>query len=210
MLHTVIDKQDEDPDASYFFSALRIIGQLADSYLICEGKEGIICIDQHAAHERVVFEKLKKQRALDCISSQQFLFPQQVELDYSFNEIMKELKEPLNNLGFEIEFYGGNTWNIRSVPEGLTNIDCHKLLRDILEETATMIKSSMIASLEDEILKLVACRASVTVNMTLKEEEIRALLHDLDLYGRAGRCPHGRPFYRIISLKEVRRMFGRQ
>jgi DNA mismatch repair protein MutL len=197
------------PTGENFFGSLKIIGQYLNTYILCEGASGIVCIDQHAAHERITFEKLKLQRSRGQIESQQLMFPLQMELDYTYNEIMKELQAPLKELGMEVVHFGENTWNIRSLPAFMRDIDGRILLKGILDETAAMIKSSRLSNIDEEILKLLACHSSVRANMALEREEIQALLKDMDNFGQAGRCPHGRPFYRIISSREVRRMFGR-
>ena len=192
-----------------FFSSLSIIGQFHASYLLCQEKDNLVIIDQHAAHERVAFERLRAQFASGKVASQGLLFPETVDFSFGEAATLREHREDLSRLGFELEPFGGSTWLLKEVPYLLAQGDCLGTLRDILEELRGVGRSSAFGDLAEEAMTTIACHSVVRGKRPLAPPEMAALFTQMDEAGFAANCPHGRPVYRVLSLVEIERMFKR-
>ena len=192
-----------------FFSALAVIGQYHASYLLCQDGENLVMIDQHAAHERVAFEKLRTQLQSGKIASQGLLFPETVE--FSFGEVatIREHRAELERLGFDLEPFGGATWLLKEVPCLLSGVECVETLRDILEELRGVGRSRAFSDVAEEALTTIACHSVVRGKHTLAQPEIAALFAQMDGADFAANCPHGRPVYKVLSLGDIEKMFKR-
>ena len=186
---------------------LRLIGQVGSAYLVAEGPDGLYLIDQHAAHERILFERFMGQRS-QKISSQALLDPATVELNSASARLLGEQAEVMANLGFDIEPFGPNTFKIRSMPSLLAGSDPVAAVRSVIEdfeEDETPLKNEI----EAKIIGRVCKRAAVKAGKVLSIEEQKALLRDLEACQSPRTCPHGRPTMIHLSIDLLERQFGR-
>ncbi len=191
------------------FSDLTFIGQFDNTYLLCESADGMVIIDQHAAHERIYFEQLKKQAASKRMASQRLLAPETVEFGFREAEILQHLIPELAAYGLEIEPFGGNTFVISAVPVILADREIAPLLRSLTENTATVGLSSDMEQAVEACLISIACHAVIRARQKLNTTEIAALLHQLDACQNPGNCPHGRPTYVEWPRSVIEKAFGR-
>ncbi len=198
------------PEENGFFSSLRILGQYHQSYLLCQDGDDLILIDQHAAHERVGFEKLKKSYLSGAVSSQSLLFPEVLELDFRSANALGEQRSALERLGFEIEPFGGNSFALKAIPQLLADCAAVQLVTDVALELERIGKAGELETSIDEVLILMACHGVIRANQALTAEEMRSLLRELDQVDFKGNCPHGRPIQQRLTLAEIERLFRRQ
>jgi len=187
---------------------LRLVGQIASTYLVAEGPDGLYLIDQHAAHERVLFEKLMLQRQ-SGIPSQGLLHPAPVDLPPASARLVGDKLEMLARLGFEIEPFGPSTYLVRSIPQVLAGMDPGAALR-VLVEDFEEDETPLQAEIEAQIVARVCKRAAVKAGHTLTPLEQSALLDDLQACRSPRTCPHGRPTMIHPSLDLLERQFGRK
>jgi DNA mismatch repair protein MutL len=188
---------------------LRVLGQLAQCYIVAEGPEGMYLIDQHAAHERVVYEKLLSQQGAATVRVQALLEPLTVELTPGQADELELWLEPLRRLGFEVEPFGGNTALVRGVPTTLGRIDVRMTLAGILDDLA--MDQEPLADEIDARLAAAACkRGAVKAGQTLALEEMRALVRQLEETTSPRTCPHGRPTMILLGQSWLEREFGRR
>lgn len=192
-----------------FFSGLRLVGQYHNSYLICQDGPDLLLIDQHAAHERVGFERLRSQWREGRIERQNLLFPPVLEFSPVEQGQLQESLQSLALLGFDLEPFGGNSFVLKAVPQLLAGSDAEQLIRDVAAELASLGRSTLVEEALDKVLILMACHQMVRANQALTTEQIRALLHDLDSIDFSAQCPHGRPIMHRLSLAEVEKFFHR-
>ncbi len=193
-----------------YFSSLKIVGQIGELYIVCESGEGMILIDQHAAHERLNYEKLKRAQSENGRQERQkLLLPITLELSPYEARIMKEYLEELGNLGIEIEEFGKDSFVIRSIASMLETKDIKGLMKDILGEIASMDKEKSLTDRQDNIIATIACHSSIRASEKLNHQKIISLLGQLDKADFPHSCPHGRPVAREISFEELDKMFKR-
>jgi DNA mismatch repair protein MutL len=192
------------------FSSLDYVAQIAGTYLAFIAPDGLVLMDQHAAHERVLFEKLKQVSPEKEDERQTLLIPEIINLSPSDYSLFVEYAETLRDVGLEWEYYGGNTVLVKSIPAILADIDLKTIIADIIEEVAKTGKSSGVEGIRDTIFTLLACKAAVKANHKLTESEVATLCKDLDSAPFASTCPHGRPLYVKFSIKDFERMFKRR
>lgn len=195
--------------AQGFFASLEILGQYHNSYLLCQDCHDLIVIDQHAAHERIGFERLKRQWQSGRIESQQLLFPCILELSFQEATQLQQQLGQLERFGFEIEPFGGNSFAVKGVPQLLRNRDAGSLVRDLIAELIDLGNSQRLTEAVDEILILLSCHGMIRANQSLNRPEIKALLDDLDGVDFSAQCPHGRPVMHRLTLTEMERFFKR-
>ncbi|MBI2962577.1 MAG: DNA mismatch repair endonuclease MutL [Deltaproteobacteria bacterium] len=191
------------------FSSLRVVGQVFDGYLVCEGDGEIVLIDQHAAHERVAFERLRAARAAGRVETQAMLVPQPVETAAGDAELLGAAGEELAGCGLEIEPFGERSVLVRAVPALLPVGSIVPLVRAIAADLAHAERSAALEARTDGLLATIACHSVVRVGQRLSEVEMRALLAAMDSIDRDASCPHGRPVARRIARGELERRFGR-
>ena len=191
------------------FSSLRIIGQLHNTYIVCESEDGLVLIDQHAAHERFVFESLKAAYSRSAITTQGLLVPETLELNHREAGILEALIKDLRNMGLEIEPFGGNTYLIKSVPVLLAGRPIKPLVMEIVEKAAEIGLASGVHRGVDECLTIMACHGAIRANQKLADEQMKALLEQLDTLENASHCPHGRPTYIHRTMRQVEKDFKR-
>jgi DNA mismatch repair protein MutL len=192
-----------------FFASLQVLGQYNQTYLLCQDRHDLILIDQHAAHERIGFERLKRQWRDGRIESQQLLFPEMLELSHQEIAQMLQQLARLAQLGIEIEPFGGTSFAIRAVPHILHATDVVSLVRDVVAELVVVGKSELIEDAIERILILMACHGMIRANQALNPQETRALLSELDMVDFSAQCPHGRPVMHRLTLSAVERLFKR-
>ncbi|NOY13420.1 MAG: DNA mismatch repair endonuclease MutL [Deltaproteobacteria bacterium] len=193
-----------------FFTRLQILGQYHQSYLLCQDTDDLILVDQHAAHERIGFEKLRHAYAVGSVPSQALLFPQILELDYRSAMALEEHRAELERLGFEVEPFGGKSFALKSIPQVLADRDVGQLVIDVALELEKVGRAGQLEESIDEVLILMACHGVIRANQALTTEEGKALLRELDQIDFKANCPHGRPVMQRLTLTEVERLFRRQ
>jgi DNA mismatch repair protein MutL len=196
-------------DAPGPFSSLHVVGQVFDGYLVCEGEGELWLIDQHAAHERVAFERLRAARRRGRVERQAMLIPQVVEVATGEAELLAGAAEELAACGLEVEPFGDRTVLVRSVPGPFPATSIAPLLRAVAADLADVERSDAVAARSDALLATIACHSVVRVGQKLRESEMRALLTAMDEIEMNSNCPHGRPVARRMSRAELERRFGR-
>ncbi|MFZ5995408.1 MAG: DNA mismatch repair endonuclease MutL [Thermodesulfobacteriota bacterium] len=191
-------------------SDLRLIGQLAASYLLCQSEEGLIIIDQHAAHERILFESLKDRLRKGGIDSQQLLFPVTLELARSEREALSGHLTDFAALGMEIAPFGGETFVIRAAPAIVAGRDIKELVESALAIMASAGGAFLNERLLNDILALMACHAAIKAGQPLTVEEMESLLQQLNSCPVSSNCPHGRPIQQIYTYYELEKGFKRK
>jgi DNA mismatch repair protein MutL len=195
--------------AEGFFSSLHIIGQFRAAYILCQDQSDLVLIDQHAAHERVVFEELRRSFTNSAVESQQLLFPETLELLPNESTVLQEQQLFLARLGFELEHFGGNTWLLNSLPLALSGHNYLQALRDLLEEMTAIGASRNLAEKTDDILATIACHSVVRGERHLSTEEIQHLFRSMDRTDFSAHCPHGRPAVSRIPVRDIEKLFKR-
>ncbi len=187
---------------------LRLVGQVAATYLIAEGPDGLYLVDQHAAHERVLFERFLAQKETN-IPAQQLLEPVAVDLPPASARALADQLPALQRLGFQVEEFGSKSFLVRAIPGLLSGMDpaaaLHVLVEDF-EEDETPLQNEV----EARIIARVCKRAAVKAGQTLSTEEQRTLLEDLEACNSPRTCPHGRPTMIHLSVDLLERQFGRK
>ncbi len=198
------------PVSSLGFPSLRILGQVHGTYLLCETPDTLILIDQHAAHERIGFEELKAQLEKGEVEKQQLLIPQNFDLRPSQGEILKKYLEELGAVGLEIEFFGGNTFILRSIPVLLMGTDIVELVGDLIDSLQSVGKLTPLRERIHDVLERMACHRQVRAGDRLSVEEISALIETMKTSPHAGQCPHGRPSILSVPFDDVEKWFKRK
>jgi DNA mismatch repair protein MutL len=188
---------------------MRIIGQAHGTFLICEQEEGLIFIDQHAAHERIVFERLKAEREAGALPVVQLLLPLLMDVTAEESFLLSSFAEDFLSLGFEIDAAGGGTYAIRSLPSGVDREEAPGLLREMLSQIAVARKEKKEVGVPDALLVTLACHTAVRGNFSLRREEMEELVGKLAPFSLAATCPHGRPVFYILTREELNRQFKR-
>jgi DNA mismatch repair protein MutL len=192
-----------------FFASLRVIGQVFEGYLVCESGESLLVIDQHAAHERVTFERLRRAYADGGVARQRLLVPTVVDVGAQAAPLLADRLVDLENLGFELEPFGGSSFAVRAVPALLGDGDPATLVRDLAEEFTEVGRSRRLTEAAESVLARLACHSAVRVGQSLGPDQIRALLAAMDHVDFAGNCPHGRPAYITLPRSDLERLFKR-
>ena len=188
---------------------LRLIGQIGSTYLVSEGPDGLYLIDQHAAHERVLFEKLMAQYEKRNVPSQALLEPERVTLPPSQAALLEGQLELLNRFGFQVESFGPNTVQVRTMPTLFTGSDASSALRALVEDFEED-ESPLQDEIESRVAARVCKRMAVKAGQALSNEEQHALLTDLENCDSPRTCPHGRPTMIHLSVDMLERQFGRK
>jgi DNA mismatch repair protein MutL len=198
------------------FEDLRLLGQLLGTYLLLEEKRGLLLVDQHAAHERVLYERLRAAWLEGRVEGQGLLVPTTVEVDAAALTVLVEHGEVIHALGFEVEPFGERTLAIRAVPALLAERDPIGLIRGLVDELrsgaelgAVMRPGTRILEGADHLFASMACHSARRAGEVLHPKEQRALLESVDAIPWAPSCPHGRPVAVPITLSEIERRFGR-
>ncbi|MEM6888600.1 MAG: DNA mismatch repair endonuclease MutL [Pseudomonadota bacterium] len=184
-------------------------GQVHENYIIAQTASGLVIVDQHAAHERLVYEKLKGQMAKNGVAAQALLIPEIIELSADDCARLLEVADDLARLGLGIEPFGGSAIAVRETPAILGEVNAHALVRDILDELAELGSVTSLQARIDAILSRVACHGSVRSGRWMQADEMNALLREMEATPNSGQCNHGRPTYVELKLSDIERLFGR-
>ncbi len=190
-------------------AGIRILGQMQDSYIIACDSSGLLIIDQHVAHERVLYERLAEAMLKNSLEVQGLLVPITFELAPHQIAVLERVLPELTRNGFHVERFGGNTILIRSVPAIAKDADCRKMLTEILEGLELEDRACDVTRIRDRIAVDMACRAAIKVHMPLTMEKMQWLIDELSQTRIPTNCPHGRPIILRFSLYEIERNFGR-
>ncbi|NJM81770.1 MAG: DNA mismatch repair protein MutL, partial [Tabrizicola sp.] len=184
--------------------------QLHENYIVAQTATGMVIVDQHAAHERLVYEKLKRQMAETGIRAQALLIPEIVDLSLTDAARLIALAPELARIGLGVEPFGGSAVAIRETPAILGPISAAALIHDILDELADLGDSGLLRSRIDAVLSRMACHGSVRSGRQLRADEMNALLREMEATPLSGQCNHGRPTYVELKLTDIERLFGRR
>lgn len=185
------------------------IAQLKGIYILAENAQGMIVVDMHAAHERVVYERMKLAVAAEGLQAQPLLVPQSIALSQKEADHVEQFAETFTALGFLIERAGPESVMVRQVPVALNKADVETLIRDVLSDLIEYGNSKRISEHMNEILSTMACHGSVRANRRLSIPEMNALLRDMEITERSGQCNHGRPTWTMMSLDDLDKLFMR-
>jgi len=184
--------------------------QVHENYIIAQTATGMVIVDQHAAHERLVYERLKRQMAETGIKAQALLIPEIVELSPSDAQRLLDAAPDLATLGLTIEPFGGHAIAVREIPAILGNTSAAALLRDVLDELSDLGQSQSLQTKIEAVLSRMACHGSIRSGRQMRAEEMNALLREMEATPHSGQCNHGRPTYVELKLHDIERLFGRR
>ncbi len=191
------------------FSSFTVLAQLHKTFILVSTPRGLGIIDQHAAHERIAFERLSAQYRNRRIERQMLLFPVRIDLNPRQKAAMLEFTDDIHDLGFELEDFGGDSIQVKEAPEILAGGDIAATVRDLLDDFAEVSGSRAVQESVDHRLATMACHSVVRANDSLNYENMMALLRQMDEVDFAASCPHGRPVFIEITQEELERRFGR-
>jgi len=198
------------PEAAEAFPLGAARGQLHETYVIAQTRDGIVVVDQHAAHERLVYERLKRALAEGGVARQGLLVPEVVEMAAGAVERLIARSDELARLGLELEPFGPGAVAVRAVPAALGTCDAQGLVRDLADEIAELGTATALAERLDHISATMACHGSVRAGRRLSVTEMNALLREMEATPHSGQCNHGRPTYVELKLADIERLFGRR
>jgi DNA mismatch repair protein MutL len=201
---------DEDAPAGLeSLASLKPVGQIRDSFILAINSQGLWIIDQHVAHERILFERICNQRLARSPEKQQLLMPLIVELTPGQMAVFAEISDELNRNGFEVEPFGSRTIAVKTTAAGVTPGDVEHLLHEILEQFEREQQSLNLDRIRTSIAASIACHAAIKVNMPLEQNKMEWLLSELAKTDCPMSCPHGRPVVLRYSVKDIQRAFKR-
>lgn len=192
---------------SYPLGAAR--AQLHETYIVAQTADGLVIVDQHAAHERLVYERMKQQMAEKGIARQKLLLPEVVELDSASAQQLLTRQEELSEMGLVIESFGDASIVVRETPALLGEVDVQALIRDLADSLAEFGEALALKEKIEHVCGTMACHGSVRAGKQLKLDEMNALLRQMEATPHSGQCNHGRPTYVELKLKDIERLFGR-
>ena len=199
---------DNEAYEAYPLGAAR--GQLHATYIIAQTADGIVIVDQHAAHERLVYERMKRDLASQGVARQGMLIPEVVELDEPATARLATRFEELAELGLVIEAFGPGAVVVREVPALLGDCDIQELVRDLADDLAEYDDSLALRERLEEVCSTMACHGSVRAGRILNVTEMNALLREMEATPHSGQCNHGRPTYVELKLADIEKLFGRR
>lgn len=185
-------------------------GQLHETYVIAQTSDGIVIVDQHAAHERLVYERMKKAMAERGVARQILLIPEVVELDEAEAERLGARAGELTELGFVLETFGQGAVVVREVPAIFGKLDVQGLVRDLADDLSELDEALSLKERLEHVCGTIACHGSVRAGRRLTGEEMNALLREMEATPHSGQCNHGRPTYVELKLTDIERLFGRR
>ena len=183
--------------------------QVHENYIIAQTEKGIVIVDQHAAHERLVYEKLKTQMAENGVAAQALLIPEIVELSENEAAQLLDIADDLSRLGLTVEPFGGGAIAVRETPAILGEVNATAMIRDIVDELTDQGDSASVKTKIEAILSRVACHGSIRSGRRMQAAEMNALLREMEATPLSGQCNHGRPTYVELKLADIERLFGR-
>lgn len=201
--------EPEAPSDAPLLASLKPLGQVRESFILAVNHEGLWIIDQHVAHERVLFEKILKQRAADKVESQRLLMPLVLELTPAQLAVFSEISEELNRNGFEVEPFGTRSIAVKVAPAGVEATQVEHMLHEVLDQISREEQAVNLEKVRARIAASIACHAAIKVNMPLEQNKMEWLLAELAKTECPMSCPHGRPVVLRYSLKDIQKAFKR-
>ena len=183
---------------------------LFENYILAQRANSLVLVDSHAAHERIIYEKLKELMLKDRIKTQTLLIPEIINLSESDVVRLLEFSDELKSFGLVLEAFGPGAIVVRETPALLGVVNAENLIKDILDELNDSDRSEILKIKIDAILSRISCHGSIRSGRRLKIDEMNALLREMEMTPHSGQCNHGRPTYVELSLSDVERMFGRK
>ena len=206
---TVVESDNIPAKETISFTGMKYVGQFANTYLIFEGDESLLLLDQHAAHERIILEKLKKSSGGKVIR-QSLLMPEIINLTPGQITLFSDCIELLQEIGLEIEVFGRDAIAVKAVPATIAQIKINEMISDISDQLSDQNQTPSLQEKREKILASLACRAAIKANKVLSHEDVAALCRELEATPFNLTCPHGRPITINFSLSEIERMFKRK
>jgi DNA mismatch repair protein MutL len=203
-----LDVSEEEPTLSAL-GTLKPLGQIRNSFILAVNEDGLWIVDQHVAHERVLFERVLKQRAAMRVESQRLLMPIVLELSPAQQAVFREISEELARNGFEAEPFGARSVAIKVAPAGVEAAAVEHMLHELLDEFSTEEQSLNLEKIRTRIAASIACHAAIKVNMPLEQNKMEWLLLELSKTDHPMSCPHGRPVVLRYSVKDIQKAFKR-
>jgi DNA mismatch repair protein MutL len=192
---------------------LRPLGQLRNSFILASGDDGLWIVDQHVAHERVLFEKILRDRQVEKVQRQRLLMPILVELRPAQMVVFALIAEELERNGFEVEPFGPQTLAVKAAPVGLEGAGLERMLGEVIDQSSPedeqLIHSEDLKTLRSRIAASIACHSAIKINTPLDPQRMEWLLLELAKTSHPTSCPHGRPIALLYSWKEIQRAFHR-
>jgi DNA mismatch repair protein MutL len=203
-----LDVSEEEPTLSAL-GTLRPLGQVRNSFILAVNEDGLWIIDQHVAHERVLFERILKQRAAMRVESQRMLMPIVLELSPAQQAVFQEISDELARNGFEAEPFGARSVAVKIAPAGVESAAVEHMLHELLDQFASEEQSLNLEKIRTRIAASIACHAAIKVNMPLEQNKMEWLLAELAKTDHPMSCPHGRPVVLRYSVKDIQKAFKR-
>jgi DNA mismatch repair protein MutL len=204
-----IDQEPQTPPTLESLRTLKPLGQIRNSFILAVNEDGLWIIDQHVAHERVLFEKVLRQRAAQQVESQRLLMPLVLELTPAQQAVFSEIAEELARNGFEAEPFGARSVAVKVAPAGVEASQIEHMLNEIFEQLAREDQAVNLEAIRARIAASIACHAAIKVNMPLEQNKMEWLLSELAKTQHPMTCPHGRPVVLRYSMQDIQRAFKR-
>ena len=203
-----LDVGEEEPTLSSL-STLKPMGQIRNSFILAVNEDGLWIVDQHVAHERVLFERILKQRAAQKVESQRLLMPIVLELSPAQQAVFTEISDELQHNGFEAEPFGARSVAVKVAPAGVDAAAVEHMLHELLDQFSREEQSLNLEKIRARIAASIACHAAIKVNMPLEQNKMEWLLAELAKTDHPYACPHGRPVVLRYSVKDIQKAFKR-
>jgi DNA mismatch repair protein MutL len=201
--------EGETPANLNALASLKLLGQLRESFILAVNDEGLWIVDQHVAHERVLFEKILREREVEKVERQRLLMPLLIDLLPQQMVLFSEIAAELERNGFEIEPFGPHTIAVNAAPSGLEPARLERMLMEVLEQAGNPVQSENLGTLRTRIAASIACHSAIKVNMPLDGKRMEWLLAELAKTEHPTSCPHGRPIALHYSWKDIQKSFNR-
>jgi DNA mismatch repair protein MutL len=205
----IADEPEAASDLAPALASLKPLGQIRESFILAVNHEGLWIVDQHVAHERVLFEKILKQRAALKVESQRLLMPLVIELTPAQQAVFAEICEELIQNGFEAEPFGTRSFAVKVAPAGVDASQVEHMLHELLDQFAREDQALNMEKVRTRVAASIACHAAIKVNMPLEQNKMEWLLAELAKTECPMSCPHGRPVVLRYSMKDIQKAFKR-
>ncbi len=203
------DEANAPTDLAPALASLKPLGQIRDSFILAVNPEGLWIVDQHVAHERVLFEKILKQRAAQRVESQRLLLPLVIELTVAQQAVFADIADELARNGFEVEPFGARSIAVKIAPAGVDAAAVEHMLHELLDQLSREEQALNLEKIRGRIAASIACHAAIKVNMPLEQNKMEWLLAELAKTDCPMTCPHGRPVVLRYSMKDIQKAFKR-
>ena len=185
-------------------------GQVHATYILSQTEDGIVIVDQHAAHERLVYERIKKELSNAGVARQMLLLPEVVELPEDDVARLRSRADEISELGLSVEPFGSDAVVVRETPAVLGEVNAASLVKDLVDGLRDLGDALALRERLADVCSTMACHGSVRAGRQLSAEEMNALLREMEVTPHSGQCNHGRPTYIELKLSDIERLFGRR